>query len=131
MSVISSYVSALNTQSSSNMSSEEKQFKSLALSEKKVLWVNRFKGNDYVHIKDKAKDKTITFTLSEFRTLFKKKNKIVAVIKQVTTQSKRKRHESEDEETDDFAKKKRKKSKKYFAHETDEESGGESEDSDW
>ena len=110
---------------------EVKQSKHFALSERKLLWVNRFKGSDYVHIKDRVKDKTMTFTVQEFKAFYTKKNKIVALITQTMNQAKKRKHDSDDEDlTQPMAECSQKKKKKKTSWELNVSDDEESSDQD-
>ncbi len=114
---------------------DSKHFKHFALSEKKILWVNKFKGTDYVHIKDRVKDKSMTFTVQEFRAFYTKKNKIVNLIKQVTNSTQKRKHDSDDEDfvttAGECTPKKKKKKTSWELDVSDDEECSDQDPNDW
>ncbi len=94
-------------------------FKGFMLSERKAIWTNIFKGIPYVHMKDRSKDKTLSFSLDEFQALFKKQKKLLAYIessleKQKKTNKKSKKRKYDDSDSSEDEKRKSKKNKMKY-----------------
>ena len=101
-------------------------FKVFTLSERKVIWTNVFKGKQYVHMKDKAKDKSLSFSVDEFQELYKKQRKLMAFIenslkkqKKSKKKSKKRKYEDSDSSEDD-----RKNNRKKKRNESSDDEGG-------
>jgi hypothetical protein len=101
-------------------------FKVFTLSERKVIWTNVFKGKQYVHMKDKAKDKSLSFSIDEFQELYKKQRKLMAFIekslkkqKKSKKKSKKRKYEDSDSSEDD-----RKNNRKKKRNESSDDEGG-------
>ena len=103
----------------------KKEYNSMAISERKILWVNRFHDVNYIHIKDKTKEKILTFTVQELKSVFKNKEKIAAMLNQLEKKHKNKKREWEDDD-DEEASPPKKKMKKW-----DDEVDEESDQSEW
>ena len=110
-------------------------FKVFTLSERKVIWTNVFKGKQYVHMKDKAKDKSLSFSVDEFQELYKKQRKLMAFIekslkkqKKSKKKSKKRKYEDSDSSSEDDRKNSRKKKAKR--DESSDDEGGSDEEED-
>ena len=63
--------------------------KTVPISERKSSNINHFEGKNYIHITDKFKGKTLTFSECEFNELMLRKNKILKAFRELNDEKKK------------------------------------------
>ena len=74
------------------------RYVSISISDRTSVDVTKYRGSIWYHIENKKKDKSVSLTREELRTLFDKKNKLKAAAAKVDTIKKRPREAATDDE---------------------------------
>ena len=74
------------------------RYVSISISDRTSVDVTKYRGSIWYHIKNKKKDKSVSLTREELRTLFDKKNKLKAAAAKVDKIKKRPREAATDDE---------------------------------
>lgn len=73
------------------------KYVTIDISERTSIAVSRFQGTVWYHIKNKKKDKSVSITKEELKTLFGKKDKLIHAASKVSRPKKRRREETDSE----------------------------------